>query len=729
MINNPLQMNDWKIKNFLILIFSIQISLIGLIIMDYIGISIPVLRQLVGFVYLTFIPGMVILRIFRLHHLGNIKTILYASGISISLLMILGFFMNLIYPMINIFKPISIYYLISTLVIVTSILTILSYIRDKNYVDQEYKINNKLFFKPEFWFLSIIPFLSIFGSYLVNFYQNNVIFIVLIILIAVIIFLVILNKISEEYYPYAIFVVAISLLYHSSLISNYIWGWDINTEFYYAQLVINNSIWDSNISNSVNSMLSITILAPIYSIILKLDLTWVLKTIYPIIFSLVPVGLYSIYKKYTAPKIAFLACFFFISFFVFYTEMINLARQEIAELFLVLIMLIILDEELKNIYSSILLVIFGFSMVVSHYGLSYIFSIYLIVFLVILLLKNKKNNSTFDFNKSTITLTFVTLFLTLILGWYIYIGNSNTLMAILTIGNNITSNIFTDFFNPDKLQGLNLIQKQSTSYLHTLAKYLYLATQFLILVGVINLFFKGKNLKFKFEFKLLVYISILILILAITVPFFASSFNTSRLYQITLFFLAPFVIIGGKTILSVLEKSLKKLTNISFSINKTNIIGMILIIYFLFNVGFIYQVANDDPSSISLNSINNFNNLSNNRNNNNSALKTLYGSISYIPESDVFGAKWISKNRNPDYRLYADFISSIHVLRSYGMIEFSPVIKNQTNHNSYLYLSYLNNHFRLIPNGSQEWTSIDKIIPTNTTNQIYSNGENKIWLS
>jgi uncharacterized membrane protein len=54
--------------------------------MDSIGITIPVLRQLIGFVYLTFMPGMVILRIFRLHQLGNIKAILYASGILPNLL-------------------------------------------------------------------------------------------------------------------------------------------------------------------------------------------------------------------------------------------------------------------------------------------------------------------------------------------------------------------------------------------------------------------------------------------------------------------------------------------------------------------------------------------------------------------------------------------------------------------------------------------------------------------
>ena len=82
-INNPFQMNDWEIKKFLTVVLAIQFALWGVIGLDAMGLQIPILRQLIGFIYLTFIPGIIILRILKLHKLGNIETVLYTVGLSI----------------------------------------------------------------------------------------------------------------------------------------------------------------------------------------------------------------------------------------------------------------------------------------------------------------------------------------------------------------------------------------------------------------------------------------------------------------------------------------------------------------------------------------------------------------------------------------------------------------------------------------------------------------------
>ena len=78
-IQNPLQMNDWNIRRFLAIIFSFQISIYGLQILDHIGIQIPIIQQLVGFIYLAFIPGILILRCLKIHKIGNVKTLLYSA--------------------------------------------------------------------------------------------------------------------------------------------------------------------------------------------------------------------------------------------------------------------------------------------------------------------------------------------------------------------------------------------------------------------------------------------------------------------------------------------------------------------------------------------------------------------------------------------------------------------------------------------------------------------------
>ena len=66
---NPLQMNDWPFKKFIIVVAVIQTSLTATILMNFIGINIPFLRDVLGFIYLTFIPGVIILRILKLHEM------------------------------------------------------------------------------------------------------------------------------------------------------------------------------------------------------------------------------------------------------------------------------------------------------------------------------------------------------------------------------------------------------------------------------------------------------------------------------------------------------------------------------------------------------------------------------------------------------------------------------------------------------------------------------------
>lgn len=73
------QLNDWEPKKFLRMMIVIQIAMLGLI-----GLDIPILRQVIGFLYLTFVPGVVILRLLKIHRLGGAESILLSTGISLT---------------------------------------------------------------------------------------------------------------------------------------------------------------------------------------------------------------------------------------------------------------------------------------------------------------------------------------------------------------------------------------------------------------------------------------------------------------------------------------------------------------------------------------------------------------------------------------------------------------------------------------------------------------------
>ncbi|MEM2144624.1 MAG: hypothetical protein QW279_04635, partial [Candidatus Jordarchaeaceae archaeon] len=223
-------------------------------------------------------------------------------------------------------------------------------------------------------FLATLPLLSLFGTQLLSPYYMNILISFMVILLSLLPVLIAFDKISEQLYPFAIMSMAIALLYSTSLNSPYLRGTDIHQEYYFANLVLTNSNWNSTVPHTYNSMLSVVMVAPILTIVTGMPLIWVFKIFYPLLFSLVPVILFQIFKRQTAARSAFFAVFFLVSVFSFYTEMVGLARQQIGEIFLVIIVLLmILKPVICGLKKSLLLMIFGTLLVMSHYALACIF--------------------------------------------------------------------------------------------------------------------------------------------------------------------------------------------------------------------------------------------------------------------------------------------------------------------------------------------------------------------
>lgn len=714
-ISNPLQMNNWHIRKLLIFTISMQLLVVGSIGLDLIGLKIPVLRQLVCFIYLFFIPGILTLRILKLHNFESIENFLYAIGLSISILMFMGFFINTFYPIIGISKPISIVPLISTISLIVLALCFLCYLIDKDFSEPNY-IELKDIISVPALFLYLIPLLTIAGTYLVNFHQNNLLLMIVIFLLSLTIVLANLNLIPSSLYSLTVFVISISLLFHNSLISKYLTGWDIQTEYYIAKNVISNSLWNSSIFSSVNAMLSIVMLAPIYSIISNLDLVWVFKIIYPLIFSLLPIGLYRVFLKQTNENIAFMSVFFFVSFFVFYTEMLQLARQEIAEYYFVLLILLILQNK-YDVSNRILLILFGFSTIVSHYGLSYIIMVSFVCSLILMYITSKYSNN-LPKNK-IITFSFMLLFSTFLIAWYMYISHSFTFMAFVNIVNSMLNSFISDLLNPDVVQGLKLISTKMSSPLHIFAKYLHISTQIFISLGIIYTIIKHKSpdiFKFENTYILVCIVLYLMLIASITVPYFSSALNTSRIYQISLILLSPFCIIGGIITLRTLFNKIPLLNTRNNNITLLRILSIFFAVFLLFNISWIYEVAGDSPTSYSLN---------------NTVDSPKFN------EQDVTGKEWLYKEnniKNNNGLIYADYYRFLLIRSSFEdkYVEIIPASIDKITKNSYIYLSTYNIFRNEILVAQRMGASyiidyVDLGTYMSSKNQIYSSGGVKIY--
>lgn len=661
----------------------IFVSLLFLIANISIFLDIPLLRQAAVFIYLTFIPGYLFLRAIKMDDLPKIEYFLYSIGISLTILMLSGFLMNFIFPIFNIVNPISEFNLLMVTNLLTVILFILSF-KNKNY--PSLKLNYSSGQYNQVLLLLFIPLIAISGAELSFFYGFRALIFTVIILISLTPLLVVFNKISRELYPFLILIISISLLYHWSLISNYLVGADIQYEYYYSNLVYQASLWNPEFASNLNGILSITMLAPIYSKLMDFSLIWIYKLIYPLIYSLVPLGLYLVIQNQLKnKKMAFLSVFYFMSVFPFFSELLQTGRQEIAEFFLVLLLLLLVTRKMDTVKGSLLVILFSFSVVVSHYGITLMYSYLLIMGVCILpLIKYivdkvglKKNISFKSLRNRKISYTYVLFFLVLAISWYLYVSSSNMVITLWTIFSNINNNLFTSLFSSAASQGLSLIVKSSFNMTQAIYKYLYLLSQAFIGLGVL-FFIINRKLRSEYHFNpdylMFSVSSLLVLILALVLPYFDSSFNTTRLYHVTLFFLAPFVVIGLSEILKIINRAVKNPIKDTGKLC-AGLFSLFLLVFLLFNTGLMIEVSNSlgsniEPFSIALGDA--------------SSISPLY------TPADVNAAYWIRDHSTTTTTIYADHLA-LDIFNGFLMKTGYKDIQNVTSGNEYyIYLREVN---------------------------------------
>jgi uncharacterized membrane protein len=741
-VPNPFTMNDWNIADFLKAIFIIQVVLLSVIALDSTALKIPLLRTFFALIYLMFVPGITLLRVFRLHRLGSVETALYAVGLSVATVMFTGLVLNTVGPAIGIMNPLSLIPLIFSLSALVLILGALSYVRDKSFSDTA-MIGAKDV-PPSVLFFLLLPFLSIYGTFAMNAYQNNILLMILLLVIAsAIIISVYKKKDLTNIYPLIVFSISLALLFSLSLISPYTSGFDAQFEHYSATLVVQQSHWNSSLADLYNSVLSLVMLAPILSIICNLDLTWVFKIVYPLMYSLVPVGLYWLYKKQMDSTVAFLSVMFFVSTVSFYGLMPSEARQETAELFLVLILLLIVDFRIQKTTRSILLITFSFAMIVSHYSLTYIFMLSLVPVLIILsatkLINQRQKGSFFPklrlaaktpkpnlprANTDTaFTAAFMILFIITTLAWFTFVSGASSVASLLDTFRLIAASGISELFSPASAQGAAILLATPVSTLHTVDKYLYLIGEFFVVVGFAATLLKynSSNLRLRpyrelsaFNVPLLA-----LLVAAIAIPYVAQSLQTARVLHISLIFLAPLFVIGAVALFEAAGKVVPP-RSITYQ-GVLSCIAVFLAIFLLFDSGFIYQVTNDHPYSNALNS-------------------ALDGA--FFNKMEIVGAQWLVQHNQTEKKIiFADSFRSLLL----GSLNGGNKVINFPSNLTYLahlipasggyqYLGTLNVQQNQLYVGSggaatPEYAYVNATPATSKQSLIYANGGCEIYFS
>ena len=761
--------NDWEIKRCLSLSLATLLAVLGLIGLAYFGFDVPGLRQIAGFIFLTFIPGILILRILKIHNVGIVESLLYSVGLSIAFIMFSGLLINFALPLIGIPRPISALPVAATLTVLTLILMTFAYKRDRDFSSStQSKLTEIL--SPSSLFLILVLFLAIFGALMVNFYQSNILLLIFILTVAGVVGLAIFGKfIHREVYPLAVAIIAISLLYQTTLISPYLIGADIHPEYYFEQLVVENGYWNAAIPHSYNSGLSIVMLAPIYSLILNTDGAWLFKIIYPFLFSLVPLALFHIYRQQISDKKAFLAAFFFMAVPTFSLEMIALAKQQIAELFFVLFILLMFDRKLGLGQRLTLAIVFGLSLAVSHYGLGSISLFYFALgWLLLVVIRSgwgrrmwgwltKKvgglptsliSPRAFPLKAMGIV---VIIYFVGSLAYYGWAASGIPLQALTDIWQRQTTTIISElpklvptmpikptmpsepsaFFEFTAREpliqtalGLDFPSASTQGKGFRISQYI---TQLFIAIGLIWLIFKPRRLRFTAEYVALTGVSVLLLLACIFLHGLSSIFNATRFYHVALFLLAPLCILGGEAIWLGFSALCQKLRRRAGTLTADNnqaylrfLTLAILIPYFLFTSGFVFEVTGhgvidkvDVPYSIAL-----------------SSHRVDVGGV--FNRQDGAGTDWLASRLGDEDTVHADYYSDLFFsdqTELYGQVFPFPRDIEELPQDSYIYLRTRNVDKQeiafTIGSGLRKGVSfneagLDEVIESK--NRIYNNG-------
>jgi uncharacterized membrane protein len=709
------------------------VPLIHILLYIAVGLDIPIMRQIVVFIYLSFIPGFVLLRILKLKETSVVDVVLFSVGLSIAFLMFVGLVISELYSFLGVSQPLSAMPLEISLSLLTLILFFVGYRQELTESfsswGRSFEDPTDIIVKSAILFLPAI--LGVTGALFVSVPSVSVpILLLMFVAIASLFAISVFSRrlVSPKLYPVVIFAISMALAFQVLFMSRFIVGYDANLEYYVFKSTTSIGYWhplpviaNAGATSDYNSMLSITILPAIYFALMNINGEIVFKTLYPFVFSLVPVVLYRIYEKQIGKTKALLSALFFISSpLVFYAPgTLSLNRQMVAEFFLVLSIFILLNEEIPVGKRRLLFIVFGAALVVSHYSTMYLYLGFVTCVYAVSKIKGKPDKL---LNSAVVFLLFIMAFL-----WYNF-----TVSPVISLASsfyNIYAKFLSDLYSPAARSNPLFATHPILTFTSVINWVLFYGVHFFIVLGILGLLFQSGKMKLDSKYRTISIVSAVILFLCVVIPNLAPALQFARFYAISLLFLAPCFVLGGNTLVDILASLLKRLTRQRFPKNTRiqivpALLCMVLVGYFLSQSGFINFVTGDPPLGSSLD----FNRIITS---NDQILKSQFYA-GYIPEQNVFSAVWLSEHEGGQSIIYADWDSNINVLRSYGMIrmQFEILLTDSTfpERYSFVYLSLLNVESGVIASstgGVFDSSEISSIL--NESNLIYSNGKGEIW--
>lgn len=702
--------------------------------------NIPFLRQILGFLSLTILPGLLILQILKLNKLELTEKVVLSVGLSVFFLMFFGLLINNLSFALGYKTPLSTIPLLISFNIILIALAIIGYKINKNSLFSLSSFNLNASEKAFLIVPILFPTLSIFGINLMNTKDNNFILMFLLFLIPTYIaFVCFFNqKFSKRLYPVVIFLISISLLLMVSLRSGHILGMDTHVEYYFFQTTLNNLHWSIFGHSTLDACLSISLLPTIYQSILNTNPEFLFKILHSLFFSVSPLAVFVISKKYMGSFYSFLASVFFMSQLLFLWTGSN-ARTNTAILFFALAIMALFHDDLIEFNRRVLFIIFAVSCIVSHYSTAYIFFFVLLLAWIVMQILPKLGtykrlvnhiaetaprvgalNCSKSLPKKRITMTIVILFFAAIFFWY-----SQVTIVAFNAGVNFVYRAFTNlnqFFMLES-RGSGIIEVLGRDVLSIPQKMkfaVYWLALTYIVIGILGTIVQHKRMvlipglgngktgflksKIDTEYFIISLVCGAMLAFSVIFPYILIGYDMQRIYFMMMSILSMFFVIGGMTLARFLK------------LRPYWVVLVILLVLFLICTSSAVDQIFGVPGAVTLSS------------------EGLQYNYLYVHDEESYAATWLYDNGElKDRCIYTDFTGDIRLVSQGGIYydfidrRYSLLDKNKTIQ-GYIYLRYYNVvNDKLFARNYEGYNIVeyqDKFI---AKSKIYNNGSSEIW--
>lgn len=643
--------NDWPMPRFIMLnaLFVVLLIVYALVRVWFPSpLTVDLGYLLVPMIVL--IPGAGLMRVLRMHGHDMSRSVMYSLALSILLIMFLGFCVNLLHYAGVMERPYSQIPVVTSFSLTIAAITVLAAWRDKEHITSRTwgKIDPNAFALVA---LAILPpFVTIIGTSLTGFQEERTLLWVAVIILCLLPLAVLSHRFKR--YDLLVLSLSVSILLQRVLMTNFLFGYDVFSEYAAGRIATDNGWWDMSeyramYGSTANTSMAIITMAPMLTQLTGIQTLELLKVVYPFIFSFIALGVFKVIQSQLGTAPAYLGVCLLVGYISYYNLLSQMAKQEMAEIFLVVLLLVFTDALLSKRKKELLVALCLVGVIMSHYGMAYItvgFVGGIVFFSMITALVNgwrtRKEKRVWplaavrdwwaDQRKTQVVSVFMLLFYVAVFFlWYANVASGLELGYIKYSGAYVPGPSASGGYTLSQFDALEFLLINYGNMIHNVEKYLVLAAQILTILGLYYVWRHRDDLfgkKINREFLYMGILATILLIMCYTVPKFSAMLYFGRFFHLTFLFLSGFLLFGLIAIYEMVRALRPRLSKIEIDSRALLGVGAAFVIIFMaFNTSLVYTTTEDYSNSFSLDE------------------KVSWAIYS---DSDVQGAKWVSLDQH-----------------------------------------------------------------------------------